>query len=733
MPTSSSILVVDDDYNFRDLLVSILDGTGFTIAEARSAKEAMAFLSTQTPIMAIVDFRLPDMDGMTLISRMREAGQNMPIVFISGTWCDARTFTRLRNILRVSLVLQKPIQPELFLEQIDTLLPAGNWRNAPASSSDKPSSDDQIAYEQVLQPVADQPTASAQPRSESSRKAQPHQPTEDQEETSVDAQMLAQLIQLRKRLEVEAAIKNTQLRLRKAIPPEWEKLTASINSLHEAHQGDAFEIASTTAHKLRGTAGSLGMHEVSKVAGRLEDFLGMLDPTNNSAQEFLWTQIFLALAEGEATVRDELNSEFEETSHEGFACGKMLFVARSKTLKELVNAIGPRIQMELTQTENPVEAIYRAKSINFSAAVIDLGLQGKNVALALAKELRKMPGNERLPIAFVTSVSEQLRDAQAVYWGSSGVIRRPVKQAEFEKVLHNLATATRVKQPRILTIDDDAVLTKFIDSILSSNGYAVSALNEPIQMMEVLDSVNPDLILLDVVMPGLSGYDVCRVLRCDDKWTDIPVIFLTSKTDTAGRAAAFKAGANDFLSKPVLSEELIARVQSQMEHSRFRRHKANSDELTGLLNEEAFFDELRAQFKSVRSEHGSLHLCMFRIDFFEQIDKYGVFAGLEVASAMGKLLNSRFKADALRGRVDNNTFAIALFGSTMEAVAESLIYLSKEFEQHSFVDDNGKTFTAAITLALATFPDHSSTCDALIEEVRLRLANNVKQKDAMKI
>ena len=245
--------------------------------------------------------------------------------------------------------------------------------------------------------------------------------------------------------------------------------------------------------------------------------------------------------------------------------------------------------MELTQVENPVEAVYRAKAINFNAAVIDLGLKGKNVAWTVARELRRLPGKERLPIAFVASPGEQLRDAEAVYWGLSASIRRPIKTKDLEGALENLATATRVKQPRILTIDDDSVLTKFIDSILSAHGYTVSALNEPIQMMEVLDSVKPDLILLDVVMPGLSGYDVCRVLRCDDKWTDIPVIFLTSKTDTAGRAAAFKAGANDFLGKPVLSEELLARVDSQMERSHFKRHKANSDQLTGLLNEEAFW------------------------------------------------------------------------------------------------------------------------------------------------
>ena len=135
----------------------------------------------------------------------------------------------------------------------------------------------------------------------------------------------------------------------------------------------------------------------------------------------------------------------------------------------------------------------------------------------------------------------------------------------------------------------------------------------------------------------------------------------------------------------------------------------------------------------MRSEQGVVHVSMFSIDLFEQIEQYGIFAGLEVASTMGKLLVSRFKADALRARLDSKTFAIAISGSTKEAVAESLIYLAKEFEQCSFTDDSGKSFNAHITLALASFPDEATTCEALIENARTRLSNNLKQKASMAI
>src|SRR6202043_2057431 len=102
--------------------------------------------------------------------------------------------------------------------------------------------------------------------------------------------------------------------------------------------------------------------------------------------------------------------------------------------------------------------------------------------------------------------------------------------------------ARQVRQPRILTVDDDVVLTTFLQNILGGEGMHVSALNEPIGIMECLENVKPDLVLLDVMMPGLSGYDVCRLLRAHQDWKALPVVFLTSKSDARGRAAAFEAG-----------------------------------------------------------------------------------------------------------------------------------------------------------------------------------------------
>src|SRR5271154_617100 len=108
MPNASkSILVVDDDPEFRILVATVLRQRGLETVEASTAAEADAILKQITPLLCIVDYRLPENDGLTWITRLRETGRKFPLVFVSGTWCDQKTFNWLRNILKVSLILQK--------------------------------------------------------------------------------------------------------------------------------------------------------------------------------------------------------------------------------------------------------------------------------------------------------------------------------------------------------------------------------------------------------------------------------------------------------------------------------------------------------------------------------------------------------------------------------------------------------------------------------------------------
>jgi class 3 adenylate cyclase len=115
---------------------------------------------------------------------------------------------------------------------------------------------------------------------------------------------------------------------------------------------------------------------------------------------------------------------------------------------------------------------------------------------------------------------------------------------------------------RVLVVDDDPDMVGFLARLLQSEGMAVEIAADGASALSLVGATPPDLVLLDVMMPGASGFDVCRQLKGDEATALIPVVLVTSLEDSESRVRGIEAGADDFLSKPVKREELIARVKT---------------------------------------------------------------------------------------------------------------------------------------------------------------------------
>jgi adenylate cyclase len=124
---------------------------------------------------------------------------------------------------------------------------------------------------------------------------------------------------------------------------------------------------------------------------------------------------------------------------------------------------------------------------------------------------------------------------------------------------------------RILIVEDTPSNIQTLTAILKEQGYQISAAINGRQALEVLERVRPDLILLDVMMPEMDGFETCTRLKASAQWHDIPIIFLTAKTDTADIVRGFELGAVDYVSKPFNAHELLARVNTHLSIDRLRR------------------------------------------------------------------------------------------------------------------------------------------------------------------
>src|SRR6476620_7166289 len=134
---------------------------------------------------------------------------------------------------------------------------------------------------------------------------------------------------------------------------------------------------------------------------------------------------------------------------------------------------------------------------------------------------------------------------------------------------------------RILIIDDAPANIQTLSTILKERGYNINIATNGRQGLEVLERIRPDLILLDIMMPEIDGFETCRRIKASTAWREIPIIFLTAKTDTADIVRGFELGAVDYVSKPFNAHELLARVNTHLTMDRL--HRENERLLLSIL------------------------------------------------------------------------------------------------------------------------------------------------------
>ncbi len=190
----------------------------------------------------------------------------------------------------------------------------------------------------------------------------------------------------------------------------------------------------------------------------------------------------------------------------------------------------------------------------------------------------------------------------------------------------------RLQHATIMMVDDESITMRVLQSFLEDAGYHEFILVEDsVIAMDKLRKLRPDILLLDVVMPNVSGFDILKALRQEAEFSHLPVIILTSSSDAATKLKALDLGATDFLSKPVDPSELALRVRNTLAAKAYQDQLAFYDPLTNLPNHHLFQDRLSRSISRASRDRTKLALLHIAFSDFKRVtDAFGPKVGDEV-------------------------------------------------------------------------------------------------------
>jgi diguanylate cyclase (GGDEF)-like protein len=661
-----SILILDEDERLWKLVSPLLQSRGHQTASANSGKDGLEIVKEQglSLDLAVVGENLSDIDGIGWIVKLRQITRDVKIVYISNSWKDPELYQQLTKEFGVGLVVHRPLKPSLFGVQVESLF-ATNEVSLPETTAVAPTS-----LEVTLQGLRDKYT--------------------------------------------------------KVLPQRLEALSQAVAKAKSDASG--IPEARRLAHNLKGTASSSGFEPIGQAAGRIERAFDAITKgvTENVNKEWSEIESSLSLAVAQALLVSKQQKDTPEDQRRpamqvpDLAKARVLIVS-DDPLPALDGANGI-LPVELIRAASPSDAIDRACVFLLDAALIDVTTQTEAASFNLARSLRGMKGYENLPLGFIVNSGQKSDRIEGTHAGASIYLQKPLESHELQKAMQYLIGVREGGRSRVLIVDDDEDFAGIIAVTLANEGMLVRSIQDPARTQAMMEEFSPDLLLLDVNMPGVSGFDVCRMLRSTPRWQDVPILFLTAETGLDARITAFDAGGDDYLPKPVANVELLTRVKVRLERSRMLKERTDKDVLTGLLLRRPFMEQMEALLAEAQRHSFKFCMCLLDVDHFKKVnDTYGHLAGDRVLTYFGGLLKMRFRVEDLRGRWGGEEFIMAFRHETKDTMRGALTRVLDELSVTPFQGDHGETFHVTFSSGMASFPEDGDNLHDLVQRADRRL------------
>jgi len=613
-------LLIEDDRAIGDILADALTSYHWVVERAWDGESGLELTSMHDYDLILLDIGLPKIDGITVCKQLRSRGCQTPILLLTGQNsveaqiagldagaddCITKPFDLDIVLARVRAVARKgkSAAPVLTWENIQ-LDPANGevrcngqainlrakefsllelfllnpkrifsrraildhlWDLAHSSGEETVSTHIKCMRQKLKAAGASNPIETIHglgyrlrsPQVESALPGQIKQAPSTKELPQTSAEQKAQAVTSK----VWQQFKTQYLE-------QVQRLETLIHTLKPGITSSQQQECKDLAHKLVGSMGMFGLLDASQHAKDLEQLMKSSSLQAEQIEAAIQIVAFLKQVIEQAQVTPPPKAQpLSGQITLSMSLAQILIVGNDRLLADLlrIEAIAWNFQVETAPDLRVAREMIAQKSPNI--ILLDLCFPGEESWLTLMQEVNQR--SPRIPVVILTAKGDLRDRVTASRLGVSAFLHKPLPAHEILKtvtdVLHRTSDSWQSNQ--ILIVDDDLAFLSALSNRLSDHGLQVTTTADPQEFWQVLDSCQPNVLILDLEMPEFNGMELCQVVRADPKWQHLKILFLSAHTETNVITKAYAAGADDYISKTLPANDLVNRILYRVGHN----------------------------------------------------------------------------------------------------------------------------------------------------------------------
>jgi len=740
------ILVVEDDEFIAKALTMILSEQHYAVEVAQDGEAGWELVKAFDYDLILLDLMLPKLDGLSLCRRLRSHGYTMPILLLTGR--DSTHDKAIGLDAGADDYLVKPFDQKELFARVRALLRRGNANSSPVLEWGElrldPSSCE-VTYGTRPLHLTPKEYALLELFLRNNRRVFSCSAILDHiwsfDKTPGEEAVRTQIKGLRQKLKAAGAAADlietvygigyhlkplaakpmlpissepselTEQQTLTALAGVWERFKDRVSEQVAVLEQAAAQLLQNTleqelslqaeqaAHTLAGSLGTFGFTEGSWLARQIERSL--------QAEKTLSHDDVGCLSELVAALRPAI-----ELTPEGLATATqtakderpfLLIVDRDRQLAEqlISEAAAWGIRAEVATNLSVAREIISYEHPN--AVLLDLD-RTTGDSMALLAELSNR--NPPLPALVFTAQDNLDTRLEVARSGGHAFLSKPVPPAQVLQAVTQMLPDRDTSEAKVMVVDDDPKILATLRTLLEPWGLKVITLNDPRRFWETLEASSPELLILDISMPHVSGIELCQVVRNDAQWSGLPVLFLTAYTNANIVNQVFTMGADDFVSKPIIGPELVNRIINRLERIKLLRSLAETDPLTGVSNRHKSTQELDKFLRLAKRYNQPLCLAIVDLDNFKLVnDRYGHATGDTVLRQLGQLLQRSFRGEDVIARWGGEEFILGMYGTSRNEGVQRLAETLETLHQEEFIAPNHTKFRVTFSAGVSQYPE----------------------------